>query len=131
MNRFHRRLQVVEERAATVVRLQAREKPATEQWLNILKAVLPILERAETTQQADAAINRVKHSITLLEEYAANAPHEQPWVYLEYYCHACVLRMGWTGFVPAFLDPDYDQQLREVMGIEHSRHGPPHSLPCD
>ena len=52
----------------------------------------------------------------------------RPWVYLEYYCHSCVLRMDWRGFVPAFLDPDYDTHIDEIEGIERGRLRPPREI---
>jgi hypothetical protein len=51
------------------------------------------------------------------------------WQYLEYFCHACVLRMNWPGYVPAFLDPDYDEQMSQVGAIERTRREPPRTAP--
>lgn len=45
----------------------------------------------------------------------------RPWAHSEYFCHACVLRMNWPGFVPAFLDPDSGTQLELIARIERSR----------
>jgi hypothetical protein len=57
-------------------------------------------------REFEEATQRVRYSIALLEEYEAGEPYAEPWVYLEYYCHACMLRMNWPGFVPAYLDPE-------------------------
>ena len=80
---------------------------------------------AERTPESVAAVARMQHSIAMLEEHASGEPHAEPWAYLEYYCHVCVLRMSWTGFVTAFFDPDYDRQFQQVLDIERGRHGLP------
>ncbi len=36
--------------------------------------------------------------------------------------------VSWSDFVPAFLDPDYEQQLQEVVHIERGRRGSPQTL---
>jgi hypothetical protein len=64
------------------------------------------------------AIVRVHRTLALVAEADAS---ERPWAYLEYYCHSCVLRMDWPGFVPAFLDPEYDTHITEIEGIERGR----------
>jgi hypothetical protein len=66
-------------------------------------------------------VARVLRSIALLGHRRSRA---DPWQYLEYLCHACVLWMGWTGQQPAFMDPDYDDQLCRVVEIEHAQRGP-------
>ncbi len=122
MGKLDRRLRTIAERVAVVAKEQAQEKPGWQRWLRVLRIFLPAIERAEPTPESVAAVERMRHSIALLEEYGANEPHAEPWVYLEYFCHACVLRMSWPGFVPAFLDPKYDQQLQQVVDIERGRH---------
>src|SRR5205814_7124863 len=105
------------------------EKPAWERWLAILRIVLPHLERAGPSPAVAAAVARVRHSVALLEEYGVTDARSDPWQYLEYFCHACVLRMGWTGHAPAFADPEYDDHLAQVVAIERGRRGPPRPWP--
>jgi hypothetical protein len=33
--------------------------------------------------------------------------------------------MSWPGFVPAYLDPEYDRQIQEIECIERGRRIPP------
>ena len=87
--------------------------------------MLPALERAEQS----AAVARVRHSVTLLEEHGATHTRSDPWQYLEYCCHACVLRMGWPGHAPAFLDPEYDDHIRQILEIEGYRYATPRVTP--
>jgi hypothetical protein len=102
------------------VRVAAPEPPALERWVAILKHVLPSLE-ASNDPNAPAAVARAHRTAALVEEALVSG---RPWAYLEYYCHSCVLRMHWPGFVPAYLDPDYDKQIDEIEGIEQSRVAP-------
>ena len=76
---------------------QRREEPASVQWLAVLRAALPPLERSEQTPEIEAAIDRVRRSITLLEEYVVGDLKTNPWQYLEYYGHGCLFRLQWTG----------------------------------
>ena len=39
--------------------------------------------------------------------------------------------MDWPGFVPAFLDPDYDTHITEIEGIERARLSVPVRLTQD
>lgn len=107
---------------------QQPEEPASVRWLAILKIFEPVLERGERTAESDVAIERVRSSIALLEEYAAGDLRASPWAYLEYYCHSCLLRLswntpGWEGRQLAFLEPDYDEQIRQIEAIERGRRG--------
>lgn len=123
MKALHRRVVTARERVAGI-RVAMPEPPAMEQWVAILKQILPALE-ASDDPAAPAGVSRVHSTVALVAEALASG---RPWAYLEYYCHACDLRMRWPGFVPAFLDPDYDKHIDEIEGIERARIGPPRVL---
>jgi hypothetical protein len=118
MKALHRRVVSARERIAGM-RIEVPEPPAMEQWVAILKRVLPALE-ASDDPAAPAAVARVHRTVGLVAEVLGSC---RPWAYLEYYCHACVLRMHWPSHVPAFLDLDYDRQIDEIEGIERGRSG--------
>ena len=123
MKALHRR--VVSARGLVAgLRVALPEPPAMEQWADILRRVLHILE-ASDYPTAPAAVARVHRTVALVAEVLGSG---RPWAYLEYYCHSCVLRMHWPGFAPAFLDPDYDHQIDEIEGIERARYGPPREM---
>jgi hypothetical protein len=128
MGSLQRRLGSVESRLAGMS-AQQPEEPASVRWLAILKIFLPVLEREERTPESEAALERMRYSIALLEEYAAGDLRASPWAYLEYYCHGCLLRLGWNtpgweGRQLAFLEPDYDDRIRQIEAIERGRRGP-------
>ena len=121
MKALYRRVVSARERVAGLRVAFASEPTAMEQWVAILKRVLPALE-ASDDPAAPAAVARVHRTLALIAEALVSG---RPSAYLEYYCHACVLRINWSGYVPAFLDPDYDNQITEIEGIERARVGPP------
>jgi hypothetical protein len=121
-----RRLRMLNADAAVARRSRTAPRPATEQWLAVLRCVLPGLERAGHSLPAEAAIRRTRESIVLLEEVVA-AGDERPWPYLEYFCHACQLRLAWRtpaweGRRLAVLDDDYDEHVRQIIWIERGRY---------
>ncbi len=89
MGKLDRRLRTIAEHVAVVAKQQAQEVPGWERWLRVLQIFLPTLERADPTPEFVAAVERMRRSIALLEEYGASEPHAEPWVYLEYFCSAC------------------------------------------
>jgi hypothetical protein len=80
MTALHRRLRAIERRVAPATRAKP-EEPGSVQWLGVLRAVLPALERAGPA--AEAACRRVRESIALLEGYVAAELRKNPWAYLE------------------------------------------------
>lgn len=129
-----RRVRAVADRLAAATRSRECEEPSSVRWLRLLQAFLPVLEQGERTPEVEAAIGRVRQSISLLEEYAAVYLRTDPWAYLEYYCHGCLLRLGWDGPGTegrqlAFLDPDYEGHVCQIEAIERTRRGPPRSDP--
>jgi hypothetical protein len=90
MRSFDRRLRTIGEHVAAVREKERQKTPAWKNWLAILRIILPALERCGQTPEFEEATQRVRYSIALLEEYEAGEPHAEPWVYLEYYCHACM-----------------------------------------
>ncbi|HET6576245.1 MAG TPA: hypothetical protein VFG68_21770 [Fimbriiglobus sp.] len=129
-----RRVRAVEAGLDAAARSRGCEEPASVRWLDLLRAVLPVLEQGERTPQGQAAVERVRSSIGLLEEYVSVYLRTDPWSYLEYYCHGCLLRLGWDGPAwegrqLAFLDPDYDGHIREIEVIERARRGSPRPDP--
>jgi hypothetical protein len=128
MTGFRRRLRAAEDRLAAASPRQPEPRP-WERWLGVLRVVLPALVRAEPSDESVAAVARVRHSVALLEEYGAKDAQTDPWQYLEYYCHQCVLAMSWPNHPPPFLDPGYDQHLAQIVEIERNRRGPPRVWP--
>jgi len=116
MTRLHRRVQSVKSRLA-LASPRRTELPSSVVWLTVLKWFLPILENDERSPEIEAAIDRVRRSIKLLEEYVAGDLKTNPWVNLEYYCQSCVQRLSWTGdWVGqelAFMEADYDEHWRK------------------
>jgi hypothetical protein len=103
-----------------------RNEPSSVLWLGLLRLALPALERGEQTPAVAAAIDRVRRSIPTLEGYVARYLPSDPWAYLEYYCHGCLRRLTWTqhGWEKrqlAFLDPGYDEHMRQIVEIETAR----------
>ena len=117
MKALHQRVLAAGERVAGLRVAAKSERSGMERWMDILNRVLPILE-ASDDPAAPPAGARVHRTLALVKEADASG---RPWVYLEYYCRSCVLRMSWPGFVHAFLDPDYDRQIDEIVGIERAR----------
>jgi hypothetical protein len=106
------------------------EGPASVRWLAVLRLFLPVLERNEREPGGAEAIARVRWSIALLERYVAESLASDPWCYLEYYLHGCLLRLrwttnGWEGRQLAFLEEEYERHLGEVVAIEKARRSPP------
>ena len=125
MKALHRRVLATGERVAAIQLTSTPEPSGMERWARILRIYLPALERWDDPV-APAAVARVHHTLALIAEAEASGCL---WAYLEYYCHACVLRMNWPGFVPAFLDPDAHTQLSKIESIERNRYvHSPHSL---
>ena len=121
MKALHRRVLATGERVAGI-RLAATPEPSgMERWTRILRMYLPALERWDDPE-TPMAIARIHRTLALIAEAEASG---RPWAYLEYFCHACVLRMNWPGFMPAFLDPDYDTHVTEIEGIERGRDATP------
>ncbi|HET6572269.1 MAG TPA: hypothetical protein VFG68_01615 [Fimbriiglobus sp.] len=129
-----KRVRAVEAGLEAAARSRGCEEPASVRWLDLLRAFLPVLEGDVRTPEGEAVIERVRYSICLLEEYVAGDLRSDPWAYLEYYCHGCLLRLGWDGPGTegrqlAFRDPDYDGHIRQIEAIERARRGPPRSDP--
>jgi hypothetical protein len=98
----------------------------------VLKVCQPALERQKPPPTD--AIDRVRRSVALLEEYIATSLKTDPWQYLEYYCDGCLLRLRWNtpdweGRQLAFMEQDYDEHMREIESIERGRRGPARSWP--
>jgi hypothetical protein len=124
MTGLHRRVELVKSRMA-LASPRRLELPASVVWLTVLKWFLPILESDEPSPEIEAAIDRVRRSIALLEEYVAGDLKTSPWAHLEYYCQYCVQRLSWTGeWVGqelAFMEADYDEHMAQIEKIERVR----------
>ena len=122
MGTVTRRARAIREQVTQMRVAATPEVSGMEQWARILRDVLPVIEiEASDDPAAQAAVARVHRTWALIAEADASG---RPWAYLEYFCHACVLRMHWPVFVPAFLDPEYATQLDEIERIERARGTP-------
>jgi len=120
-----RRLSALEEHGRT---LRRTHEPASHKWLAVLKAVLPRVEE-QSAQDGKVVLRRVRYSIRLLEEYVEHHEAKSPWAYLEYFCSACILRLGysgpeWEGKQFAFVEDDYDAHIAGIESLERRRLSP-------
>jgi hypothetical protein len=95
----------------------------------VLRIFLSHLPACQRSPLGDLALERVRRSVTFLDNYADRYLPDHPWPHLEYFCGICVDRLGWTGFGwehqrLAFLDDDYEDRLRQLEQIDTARrHG--------